>query len=165
MLFPILLGSCISETRKASDDPFAGRWKLHLVETQKAPDAPWIKRTDHYKNRKGYLIYDGMGGMGVHHVTEDYELYQTETNSKRLDSMSKNDLRHLANNFVYFGKYRVNDSLNIIEHHIESANLPWMWGTIAKRAFQFNGDTLTLYPVRESFPKTRLHWISMNDRE
>ena len=64
----------------------------------------WKERLGHYKNRQGFIIYDGKGGMGVHHVTDDYELYQIEGKGG-LDSLTKQDLRHLADNFVYFGKY------------------------------------------------------------
>lgn len=102
--------------------------------------------------------------MGVHHVTENYEKYKFE-GSGGLDSLTVNDLRHLANNFVYFVKYKVNDTLNIIEHYIESVNFQRMWGTIAKRKYLFSGDTLVLNPLTNRYPKIRLKWIKLNDIE
>jgi hypothetical protein len=39
-----------------------------------------------------------------------------------IHSLTTNDLRHLADNFVYFGKYSVINSQKIIHPHIESAN-------------------------------------------
>jgi len=102
--------------------------------------------------------------MGVHHVTENYDKYQFEGRGG-LDSLTRNDLRHLADNFVYFGKYTVNDSSKIVEHLIESANFQNMWGSTAKRNYVFSGDTLTLYPIRANYPRSRLKWIKLNDRE
>ena len=162
ILLTITLFSC-NEKGPASDfDKFTGRWELHVVETQADSNANWLPRQDRYRNRQGFIIYDGKGGMGVHHVTEDYQNYEFE-GKKSLDSLTRNDLRHLADNFVYFGKYWVNDSLSIIEHHIESVNFQNMWGAVAKRNYVFSGDTLILNPIRDGFPKTRLKWVRLND--
>ena len=145
-------------------DKFNGRWTLGIVEVQTDSISKWKPRQDHYKNRQGFIIYDGKGGMGVHHVTENYEKYEFEGNGG-LDSLTAKDLRHLADNFVYFGKYRVNDSLKIIEHHIESGNFQTMWGSVAKRKYLFTGDTLILNPITNRYPKTRLKWIKLNDKK
>jgi predicted transcriptional regulator len=102
--------------------------------------------------------------MGVHHVTENYETYEFEGEGG-LENLTGNDLKHLANNFVYFGKYRVIDSVAIIEHHIESANFPHMWGTIAKRKYVFTGDTLILNPITDRYPKTRLKWVKLDSQD
>lgn len=171
-ILSILISSCDqkekdpnpgNETPDLSDfEKFTGRWTLGIVESQSDSTSEWEPRQDHYKNRKGYIIYDGKGGMGVHHVTEDYEKYAFE-GSGGLDSLSVSDLRHLADNFVYFGKYRINDSLGIVEHHIESVNFQYMWGTIARRKYRFSGDTLILNPITNRYPKTRLKWIKLND--
>jgi hypothetical protein len=134
------------------------------VEIQVDSLSNWEPRQDHYRNRQGFIIYDGKGGMGVHHVTENYQDYQFEGKSG-LDSLTFNDLRHLADNFVYFGSYKVNDSLQVIEHHIESANFQNMWGTVAKRKYVFSGDTLILNPVTERYPKIRLKWMRLKDIE
>lgn len=164
LIFLIVILSCNSETNRSEYEKFTGRWTLHIVEVQTDSISQWEPRQDHYKNRKGFIIYDGKGGMGVHHVTENYETYQFEGKGS-LDSLTIKDLRHLADNFVYFGKYKVNDSLKIIEHHIESANFQTMWGSIAKRKYTFSEDTLILNPIKEMYPKIRLKWISLNDNE
>jgi hypothetical protein len=160
----ILLISCNSENDVSDFDKFTGRWALHVVEIQKDSTTFWEPRQDHYKNRQGYIIYDGLGGMGVHHVTENYQKYEFEGKGG-LDSLTYNDLRHLANNFVYFGRYRVNDSIQIIEHHIESSNFQTMWGSIAKRKYVFSEDTLILNPVTERYPKIRLKWVRLDDSQ
>lgn len=163
ILFTFMLYSC--NLKNESDfEKFTGRWTLYVVEAQADSASIWKPRQDHYKNRKGFIIYDGKGGMGVHHVTKNYENYAFEGHGG-LDSLTVTDLRHLADNFVYFGKYRVIDSLNIVEHHIESANFQNMWGTVAKRNFVFAGDTLILSPISSSYPKTRLKWIRLVDNE
>lgn len=163
ILFTFMLDSCKLEN-ESDFEKFTGRWTLHIVEAQADSAGIWEPRQDHYKNRKGFIVYDGKGGMGVHHVTENYKNYEFEGNGG-LDSLTVTDLRHLADNFVYFGKYRVIDSLNIIEHHIESTNFQNMWGTVAKRKFVFAGDTLILSPISNSYPKTRLKWIRLDDSE
>jgi len=157
-----LLCSCNSVTGKTDAEKFTGRWRLHRVETRSDSMASWEPATGRYKNRKGFIIYDGQGGMGVHHVRADYELYRFEGKGGP-DSFTTNDLRQLADNFVYFGKYRVIDSSGIVEHHIESAGNPQMWGKVEKREYRFAGDTLLLSPVTVKYPKTRLTWIHMQD--
>lgn len=159
-----LLLSCNVENEKSDFEKFTGRWALNIVEIQTDSTSMWTPGQGHYKNRNGFIIYDGKGGMGVHHVTENYETYEFEGHGG-LDSLTVKDLRHLADNFVYFGKYRVDDSLKIIEHHIESANFQNMWGTTVKRKYQFSGDTLILSPITNNYPKTRLKWIKLNDRK
>ncbi len=165
ILLPVLLVvlSCETKNRPSDFKKFTGRWSLYVVERQKDSSASWEEVQNHYKNRQGFIIYDGKGGMGVHHVTDQYETYVLEGKGG-LDSLTKTDLRHLANNFVYFGKYVVKDSQQIIEHHIESTNFPYLWGTVASRNYVFSGDTLVLYPVRTAYPKVRLKWVRLNDR-
>lgn len=157
-----LLASCNPGDLHRDFGKFTGRWTLDVVEMKTDSLAEWVPRQDHYKNRQGFIIYDGKGGMGVHHVTENYEKYQFEGRGG-LDSLTRNDLRHLADNFVYFGKYRVDDSNEVIEHHIESANFPTRWGMVAKRKYQFHGDTLILNPITDRYPKTRLKWVRLHD--
>ncbi|WP_224490924.1 lipocalin-like domain-containing protein [Robertkochia flava] len=158
----IFLIACSPDEKAKDFDKFTGRWALHLVERKSDSLSPWQPAEGSYKNRQGYILYDGKGGMGVHHVPEAYESYTLEGKGG-LDSLTTKDLRHLAGNFVYFGKYRVNDSLQRIEHYIESSSLPYMWGTIAGRAYSFHGDTLTLSPITDRYPKMRLHWVRLED--
>lgn len=160
--FLLMVISCSTETSRNDFDRFTGRWKLDIVESQVDSLSDWEPRGGRYKNRQGFIIYDGMGGMGVHHVPEHYEQYQFEGKGG-IDSLTRSDLQHLAENFVYFGKYRVDDSLQIIEHHIESAFMPKLWGTVATRKYDFRGDTLTLYPVTAGYPRMRLKWVRCND--
>ena len=159
-----LLLSCNAENEKSDFDKFTGRWSLYVVEIQSDSISAWAPRQDHYKNRKGFIIYDGKGGMGVHHVPENYESYEFQA-SGGLDSLTVKDLRHLADNFVYFGKYSVNDSLKIVEHHIELVNFQNMWGRVAKREYVFSGDTLILNPLSNRYPKIRLKWLRLNDKD
>lgn len=162
LLVLVIITSCTSVDKTTDFDKFTGRWSLHIVEMQIDSAANWVARQDHYKNRTGFILYDGKGGMGVHHVTENYQDYVFEGNGGQ-DSLTLNDLRHLANNFVYFGKYQVNDTLKRVAHHIESANLPTMWGSIAERSYTFSGDTLILSPISARYPKSRLKWVWMDD--
>jgi hypothetical protein len=160
----LIASACGVEKSEKDFNKFTGRWKLYIVETKADVDASWVPRQGDYKNRQGFILYDGRGGMGVHHVTENYQRYTFEGKGG-LDSLTRNDLRHLANNFVYFGKYRVIDSVGIIEHHIESAHLPNLCGTVAARKYAFMGDTLVLSPVTDRYPKSRLKWVRLSDLE
>lgn len=153
-----LVVGCTQEKPTSDFDKFTGRWYLHIVETKQDSLSDWVESEGRYKGRKGFIMYDGLGGMGVHHVVGDYENYSFE-GSGSLDSLSRNDLRHLADNFVYFGSYSIDDSLKIITHKIETANIPRMWGSSAQRKYNFNADTLTLTPISDGFPKLRLKWV------
>ena len=145
-------------------EKFTGRWKLYQIQQQDTISQNWRNAKGHNRNREGFIIYDGLGGMGVHHVSENYMNYEFKGEGG-LDSFTKEDLRHLANNFVYFGKYKVLEKNRIIEHHIESSNNPGRWGTIAKRKYQFKGDTLILSPLKTSSGiPARIIWLKLNDR-
>lgn len=157
------LFSCKTESETSDFKKFTGRWSLLMVEIQADSNSTWKRGQDHYKNLNGFIIYDGKGRMGMHHVTENYNQYQFALKGG-LDSPTTNDLIHRANNF-YFGEYKVNDSLNIIEHQIESVNFENPWENVAKRKYVFSGDTLILNPLTDRYPKIRLKWISLNDKE
>ncbi len=156
---------CLSWSCSSGDeypDDFTGRWRLYIVESQEEPSSEWIPRQDHYKGRQGFIIYDGQGGMGVHHVPAEYQDYVIEGKGG-IANLTEQDLRHLANNFVYFGRYEVDQDNHQIHHHIESANNPASWNTTATRNYVFSGDTLTLYPVTDTYPKSRLRWVRINN--
>jgi hypothetical protein len=155
--------SCHRSSEISIFDEFHGRWSLHIVEQQQDSLSAWTPRGGSYEGRQGYIIYDGLGGMGVHHVPGGYENYVFE-GVGGLDNLTENDLKHLANNFVYFGEYKVIDSLQIIEHHIESSQSPALWGTVTRRKYVFSGDTLILNPVTSRYPKIRLKWVRINPK-
>jgi hypothetical protein len=157
----ISLQACNQETQKTDYDRFTGRWSLDVVQVKADSLSPWVPRTDHYKGRNGFIIYDGMGGMGVHHVTEHYDDYSIQGKGG-LDSLTPADLRHLANNFVYFGGYTVLPDSAIVEHHIESHINPAAWGSTARRKYRFSGDTLILQPIRDRYPMIRLKWVRVD---
>ena len=162
MIFSLILG-CNNKSEIADFDKFTGRWSLYIVENKTSDTEPWQPMGGRYEGRQGFILYDGRGGMGVHHVTDNYGDYALKGKGG-IDSLSTDDLKHLANNFVYFGKYKVDPEQKLIEHHIESASNPGSWGTMVKRKYGFSGDSLILEPVKSSFPKQRLKWIRVNDR-
>lgn len=159
----LALIQCNEKTASSDFNKFTGRWKLHKIQLQDTITQNWTDVLGNNKDRKGFIIYDGLGGMGVHHVTENYENFEFEGKGN-LDSLTKRDLRHFTNNFVYFGKYNVNDINKTIEHHIESHIYPKSWGSIAKREYKFKGDTLILSPLNKDLRlPIRIIWISLND--
>lgn len=143
---------------------FTGRWKLGAIQIQDTTNNSWNAAGGLNRNRSGFIIYDGQGGMGVHHVSENYKDYQLEGKGG-LDSLSHNDLKMLATNFVYFGKYRVNEKEATVEHHIESHIYPHAWNSIAKRKYEFREDSLILSPIEGNFTApVRLIWLKLDDR-
>ena len=158
-----IITSCASNPDSSDIDKFHGRWSIHIVEQQQDSLSEWIPRGGRYAGRQGYIMYDGLGGMGVHHVPGGYDDYAFE-GVGGIDSLTENDLKHLANNFVYFGEYKVIDSIQVIEHHIESSMNPARWGSIARRKYVFSGDTLILNPITSNYPKIRLKWVRINPK-
>lgn len=105
---------------------------------------------------KGSIIYDGKGGMGVHQVPLDYDQYELEGKGGR-KSLTEKDWQHMAQNFVYFGGYKVDESRSIVEHHIETHINPGRSSTVAARFYTFSGDTMFLQPVDRE-PGLRIVW-------
>ncbi|MCP9200853.1 lipocalin-like domain-containing protein [Gramella sp. GC03-9] len=165
----LLCTQCKQQEKKsisqASDfEKFTGRWKLGNIQVQDTLTKAWNNAGGLNKDRKGFIIYDGLGGMGVHHVSENYEQYILEGKGG-LDSLSQKDLKKMATNFVYFGKYRVNEDDKTIEHHIESHIYPQAWNTIAERRYEFREDSLILSPINGNFTApVRLVWLKLDDR-
>lgn len=159
----VLLG-CGVPSPVENDDPdpreqFRGRWRLHKIERldndrwQVVPGA---------EGRQGFILYDGWGGMGVHHVPAGYDAYELES-PRPVDSLTRNDLEHLAGQFIYFGRYSLDTINKVITHHIETDKRPSWWGREASRRYVFQGDTLQLFPTT-SDPAVRISWIKVNDR-
>lgn len=88
LALPFFIIQC-NEKRETSDfDKFTGRWKLYKIQLQDTISKNWNNATGNNKNRNGFIIYDGLEGMGVYHVTENYENFEFEGKGS-LDSLTK----------------------------------------------------------------------------
>ncbi len=162
-----LLTGCMSpnserDGEKAEDplEQFRGRWRLYRIE-RLADNGEW-QVNPRFAGRQGYILYDGLGGMGVHHVPAGYQSYDMESGIP-VDSLSRDDLEHIAGQFIYFGRYSLDTASKTITHHIETDQRPSWWGRDAKRTYAFHGDTLQLMPVTAD-SKARIVWIKVTDR-
>ena len=109
----------------------------------------------------GYILYDGLGHMGVHLLPGGYLDFDA---GKSLDSLSTEQLKAVAktyqSNFVYFADYSIKDS--VIQHKRLSTTNPKYRGTTLSRYVEFRGDTLILTPKEKiSGLQLRLRWIKL----
>ncbi len=162
-----LLVSCTSPAPETGEelpqDPrewFRGRWKLHEI-AREGPDGKFVV-PESMAGRSGYILYDGLGGMGVHHIPAGYKEYPL-TQGVSPDSLSRKDLELFQKQFIYFGRYTIDTASKVITHHIDTDARPWMWGEPVQRRYEFSGDTLILMPLR-SDPLMRISWIRVNDK-
>jgi len=99
--------------------------------------------------------------MGVHHVQAKFADYPIPRGFPT-DSLTREDLLFLGGQFIYFGRYSVDTSTQVITHHIETDMRPAMWGAAVQRRYEFSGDTLILMPLTAD-PPSRITWIRVND--
>jgi hypothetical protein len=109
----------------------------------------------------GYILYDGLGHMGVHLMPGGYQDF---VDNKSLDSLNTEELKAVAktyqSNFVYFADYSIKDSM--IMHKRLSTTNPKDRGTTLTRHVEFRGDTLILTPIEKiSGLQLRLRWIKL----
>jgi hypothetical protein len=161
------LPGCFDGNSADRRSQFAGMYKLEMAEYQIAPgvwlEDPWTK------GGTGYMVYDGLGHMALHITRRGYKDFDwlnerqsiiADTVQARVDSMSVDQLKsavtEFSSSYVYVANYTVEDTADIVVHHRISASIPGAWGTTVRRAFSFNGDTLT---QRILDGNRRLKWI------
>ena len=158
------LFGCNQETAHNDFNKFTGLWSLYIIEQQNPETGEWNEWRD---GMQGYLLYDGQNNMSVHHTTVGYE--NTDLQFPNFtDTISSEALKHLTNSLVYFAKYRLDEDKSVIEHARISHSNPSQWDEVAKRRYNFSGDTLTLLPIKETpLGILRLKWIkeSMSNKK
>jgi hypothetical protein len=160
ILFLALSGSCIHSERNSMEDKLRGMWKLDKFEAYDSISHKWgddFTRIGY----SGYILYDGLGHMAVHLLPKGYNDFDS---GKKLDSISKDELREIAkiyeSNYVYFADYKIEGGK--VYHTKLSATNPKDKGSIAIREFEFIGDTLILKPKEKiNGLRLRLKWVKM----
>jgi hypothetical protein len=152
-----MLLACKKED-KSIDEAIRGMWKLDKVEAYDDKTASWNDNTP-YANSNGYILYDGIGHMGVHIIPHGYENFDT---SMAADSLSAEKtaalMKFYQSNFVYFADYEI--GTNTISHKRLTATEPVNWGSVLTRDVEFRGDTLLLTSKENVLgKKLRLHWV------
>ena len=155
------INSCKTQHELSSANKFKGMWKLDRFETFDTLTNKWRIDTTRL-GYEGFILYDGLGHMGVQQTPPGYKDYDV---NKNIDSLNNNELKKLLrfyrSNYVYFSNYEIDK--NTIEHKRLSATNPNDWGTVLKRDFEFIGDTLIL-TTHENIngSKLRIRWIKLN---
>lgn len=129
-----------------------GVWKLHIIETQDST-GKWIE-SGWMKNGVSYIHYDGNQNMSVHFTPEGFA--QTNSSDQELDSLPLEELKMLASDYWYLGKYTVHADSGIVEHKRIIHSDPNEWGKTVQRHFQFKSDTLMLSANEFGL---RLKWV------
>jgi len=141
-----------------ANDKFHGMWQLDKFEAYDNLTNTWTDDSTRL-GWNGYILYDGIGHMGVHLTPKGYQDFKS---NKNIDSLNHDDLIPLAkfykSNFVYFANYILHE--NTIVHNRLSATEPSNWGKPFTRDFEFRKDTLilTAHEIIDG-QKIRLRWI------
>jgi len=156
----LVTSSCATNSKTVMSK-FAGMWKLDKYESLDTATGKWYD-TPSRIGYTGYILYDGIGHVGVQLLPPGFNNIDTNTN---LDSTDNQELRKLLklqfNSFSYFAVCTTKEG-NQIDHHRLSSNNPKELGTTITRMFEFKGDTLVL-TAKETIGglKTRLRWSKL----
>lgn len=164
------LVSCGKKSKEERMKALAGMYKLLIIEQMDSTSGQWKEET-WASGGDSYIIYDGLGHMGVEITPRDYKNFTWLTENQttnmevlghHVDTMSdasrKDALKKFASNYVYFANVRLNDTADIVSHDRVSGTFPIQWGTAVHRTFRFSGDTLILQIVNGN---RRLKWLRM----
>lgn len=156
----LLAGSC-KEKKETSLEKLRGMWKLYRFEMKDSLSGKWIAEPSR-EGWSGYILYDGLGHVGVHLTPKGYRDVDV---SKKPDSLNREELlaraKFYQSNYVYFANAAVTDSS--VVHNRLSATSPKDWGVIVTRDMELHNDTLNL-TTHETFDgiKLRVRWIKLN---
>jgi hypothetical protein len=155
LMIGIFFVSCNQKIDKPEPNPFAGLWSLHIMEEKDSLTGQW---SEWRSGMQGYILYDGQDNMAVHLTTKGYE--DTPLRFPNFtDTISDAALKHLTGSYVYFAKYTVDTTRNVVEHARISHSNPGLWNEVVKRRFTFTGDTLILQPLEDQNAALRLKWV------
>ena len=151
----IMISACQSSVHDKSAS-IAGLWKLHIIETQDSISGQWIE-SDWMKGGDGYLHYDENKTMSIHFTPAGFD--QQNPDGLDLDSLAIDELKVLASDYWYVGKYQILD--DEVEHQRIMHSDPNEWGKTVRRTYRFSGDTLELSAKEFGL---RLKWIHVQDK-
>lgn len=147
------------QEQKSAVEKLRGMWRLDRFEIKDSSNR-WIQDPVR-EGWTGYILYDGLGHVGVHLSPKNYKDYDI---SKNIDSLNMSELlgraKYFQSNYVYFANATVTDSSVI--HNRLSATSPKDWSVVVTRDMELHGDTLALI-THETFDgvKLRVKWIRL----
>jgi hypothetical protein len=155
LLIALLAVGCKNIYKDAPENQFAGLWKLVVLEQKDPETGKWELYRD---GLQGYILYDGKENMAVHLTSRGYQNTDIIFHDF-IDTVSMEELKHRTQSYVYFAKYKIFQSENIVEHARISHSNPNLWNTTVQRHYKFSGDTLILKTVENKNYPLRVKWI------
>ncbi|MBS1600779.1 MAG: lipocalin-like domain-containing protein [Bacteroidetes bacterium] len=149
-----------SSNRSDTMEKFRGMWKLDKYESYDSATNSWLPSLNR-QGYTGYILYDGIGHMGVQLIPPGFSDFDADKPIDSLDAKEQTRILKLQlRSFIYFADAKIIEKENSIEHHKLLSNDPIEWGTTSTRNFEFRGDTLIL-TAKELIAglKTRLRWV------
>ena len=137
-----------------ADDRFVGAWELVNVEIRDGQGNVIPDRKSPLEI--GQIQYTADGRMSAHLMWRDRPKATPESWPSASDDER---LKAAASYVAYFGTYTIDNTTNVVTHHVIGGLLPHMTGSDQPRAFQFSGENLTLSPSNTPGPEyTFLKW-------
>ena len=144
-----------SASRTSGQLPFVGAWSLSTIERRSAEGellSPPIE------DRRGYIIYDAAGFMGVTIMRPDRVPYSEG------GPTADEALAQFGSYTSYFGRFTVDTTQGIVTHHLEGSLNPGGAGSDYERVFTFAERSLILQPPpAEDGSTTALTWERLPD--
>jgi hypothetical protein len=127
-------------TLHSRESDLIGTWRIVLADDRPNDREAWAH--SYGDHPRGYLIYDVSGHVSVQFTSDPpTSPFASGNDSAPTDA----EARHAYENYVaYFGTYTVDESRNVITHHVEGSLLPSYTGTHQERPFRLLGDRLEL---------------------
>jgi hypothetical protein len=132
----------------AARDRFIGVWRLIRCE-RKSKDG----RIDYPYGEKpvGRITYDRAGRMSAQLMRPGRRSTVAPGVSLIAGNANGVEIREAVNGFIaYFGTFDVDESMQIVIHHVQACLVPSWVGTDLKRTYRFNASHLLLTAVTTS---------------
>lgn len=124
---------------------FVGTW---LLVSQESINADGRRTPSRGEGAAGILMYDGAGNMAV-------QLMRTDAHAAEYTDL--NSLETAMRGFLaYYGRYDVDETQQVIRHHVIGASYFGYRGTIQVRRYSLIGDMLTLQAASAPDDTTRV---------
>jgi hypothetical protein len=132
----------------AAQDRFIGVWRLIRCE-RKSKDG----RIDYPYGEKpvGRITYDRAGRMSALLMRPGRRSTVAPGVSLIAGNANGEEIREAVNGFIaYFGTFDVDESTQVVIHHVQACLVPSWVGTDLKRTYRFNASRLLLTAVTTS---------------
>lgn len=119
-------------------EKFVGSWKLKSSEFQSSNGEVQYPLG---KDAIGILMYDATGSMSVQLMKKERPIFESGDIYNGTPSEIKAAFEGIL---TYFGMFEIDESKNVITHHVSNSSFPNMKGTSQTRYFEFSNNVLKL---------------------